>query len=933
MMSKNILTSVATLVFLSFVLTLSGCSDSVQSHMDKAANYRKEGKLHAAAIELKNVIQKEPRNGQAREALGEVALARGKYASAVEQLQRARKLGASEKKGEYPLPKALIGKQQYKKALAILHPDKAPDAEARATVKILRGQAYFGLKENQKAAHAFDAVLSAHPENIHALLGRTRIAEANGHYASAKKILNRVPPDQADNSEVWMEKGKVAYNQRKFTKATEAFQKTLALDGKPTPLTRQERFLARFHLTDAQLKNGQFDKAKSNVELMSKAVPGNPYVSYLEALLAYRSGDYRQTVVKLQVALNSKPNSKRVLRLLGAVKAKQGNFAQAETYLQKALAQSPQDPNTLEMLAKLHLQQKHPRQAIQALRTALTNHASNPHLLALLGEAYMQAGNREKAVTYLKQSASHATGDDGMQVSLAHAMTRAGDSKAALILLDAKSFKDHEHTGIRAEKVRIEALLGSRKNAQAIAEAKGYARKHPQDAQAQKLLGITYVAGGRGSDAKAAFQRALKIKPNDRGAEIYLGLIALQGNHPDTAARHFDAVLSQHPKDLTAMAGLVRSAGMKGDRQHMIKLLEKAHKSHPDNTGVQVALVRQYLKQHATDKALPIAKSLTQKHPENASVWRLNGFVQLAAGKKQKALESMQKAAKLAPKKPVYQLNRAQAELSNRQINQAMKHLQALRKKHPDYMPAARVLALVELQQGHADTALETARSLRSQHAAASYRLEGDLLRKQGKAGDAAAAYAKAYQAHPKRALAIRVFVLRRHAGQSHPEKLLKNWIKKHPDDSRALVVLAGWYGSKGKYDAASGLYRKVLARDDKNFTALNNLAVLYQKHGDQRALKLARKAHKLAPENPNAADTLGWLLVRSDKTDAGLPLLRKASKGAPHAPDIQYHLAYALAQTDDKQDARQILDKLLASDQSFESRTQARKLSRKLGQ
>jgi len=86
----------------------------------------------------------------------------------------------------------------------------------------------------------------------------------------------------------------------------------------------------------------------------------------------------------------------------------------------------------------------------------------------------------------------------------------------------------------------------------------------------------------------------------------------------------------------------------------------------------------------------------------------------------------------------------------------------------------------------------------------------------------------------------------------------------------------------------------------------LNNLAVLYQKEKDPRALAVAEKAYTLAPEKADYADTLGWILVEQGKSARGLELLEKAARLEPKNPEVRVHLAYALAQTGQTKRARE---------------------------
>ena len=62
-------------------------------------------------------------------------------------------------------------------------------------------------------------------------------------------------------------------------------------------------------------------------------------------------------------------------------------------------------------------------------------------------------------------------------------------------------------------------------------------------------------------------------------------------------------------------------------------------------------------------------------------------------------------------------------------------------------------------------------------------------------------------------------------------------------------------------------------------------------------------------------------------RNGGGLELLRSAAAGAPSNQDVQYHLAYALNSTGARDEAREILEKLVAEDKPFQTREAAAEL------
>jgi predicted Zn-dependent protease len=110
---------------------------------------------------------------------------------------------------------------------------------------------------------------------------------------------------------------------------------------------------------------------------------------------------------------------------------------------------------------------------------------------------------------------------------------------------------------------------------------------------------------------------------------------------------------------------------------------------------------------------------------------------------------------------------------------------------------------------------------------------------------------------------------------------------------------------------------------------ALNNLAWLLREREPQRALALAREAHRRSPDNPRFADTYGELLLRTGSPEAAVAVLEPAWQQSDD-PGIAVKHARALADGARAADARRVLRSLAGRE--FPERQEADALLERIG-
>jgi predicted Zn-dependent protease len=209
--------------------------------------------------------------------------------------------------------------------------------------------------------------------------------------------------------------------------------------------------------------------------------------------------------------------------------------------------------------------------------------------------------------------------------------------------------------------------------------------------------------------------------------------------------------------------------------------------------------------------------------------------------------------------------------------------------------------------------------------------LEGDIGVATGDLDGAAQHYrGLAKQGNREAALKL-ADVLSRAGNDVEAKRVLQDHLSAHPNDFGAELAMAGLVLKAGNTEASIARYSALNAKHADSPVVLNNLAWLFYEAKDPRATEMARRAFELAPQNPQVADTLGWILLQQDSgaTEA-VKLLESAAGAKPGDATIHYHLAVAYEKLNRRTEARRAVDRSLELGE-FPELTDAKSLKARL--
>jgi len=895
------------------VLGFIGACSKVSSdeYLQQAQDSLEKNEIQTAVINLKNALQQDPKNSQARYLLGKTYIRLGNGAGAEKELKAAQSLGLSSDQLVVPLGKAYLLQGKSENLLEELKPEPGFSNSLRAEVFVLKAQAHVALGDLDDATHLLNRALEESPGLLAALLVKARVAVMQGDLVLSQQLVDQVLTQQSDNLGAWLIAGEIARLKDDFILARKNYDKALTLE--PTNIA------ALLGQAGVGVAMGDFQSALQSAEQIQQHSPQNPLAHYVRGVVLYKQGQAEAAEQALQKVLKVAPGHLPSHQMLGSIYFTDGRFEQARVSLEKVLNVFPNDIAVRKLLASTWLKLGRPESAIPILEKILPANEGDSQLLALLGGAYMQNKDTARGTEYLERAVAQSPENALIQTQLALGRLASGKTTEAVDALETAVQLGQDV--FQADVLLILTHLRSKEFSKALDKAKQLGLKLPDSAVPENLAGAAYAGLEDLPAARESFEAALKIQPDFVPAVMNLAKLDQAEGNVKSAKARFEQIVKQHKGHVKAIFALVDIAVQEGNRAEADKWLNQVREQNVGDLQVGTLLVRYWMGRGDFTKAVDIARDMKKQHPENFAALRAYGLAQLAAGQKNNALETFNGLIEYYPDVAGAHTLLGKAYLATGDFTLAGRHAQ-------------QALAQLAVQNGDLDKAMRIARKLQKQRPtlAVGYQLEGDLQMHNKNFSAAAKIYASGFAKAPSGMLAVKHFQAeKKYRAKKADKTLLLEWLKQNPHDVSVRLVLAQAYSEAAKKQQAISQYEKILESHPRHVATLNNLAWLLYEVGNKNAVSYGQKAQKLAPDNPAVNDTYGWLLLQDGESKQGLEYLQKAYEGAPDVAEIQFHYAVALERNGQAQKARGELEILLEKHGDFPQAAEARALLAKV--
>ncbi len=472
------------------------------------------------------------------------------------------------------------------------------------------------------------------------------------------------------------------------------------------------------------------------------------------AQLALQRGDHAMALDYAQRAAQSAPNDPQLWFLLGYAARLGGRYGQSVDAYQRGLRISPSSLDGLSGLGQTYSLMGRTGEAERLIKQVLASDPRRRNDLAVLGDLYMRSGDYTAAIDWLGR---------------AERIEPAAQSE----LLLAVAYEHLNQTSLASHYLEL---------------AKSRAPNNPD---VERSLADFYRKAGNYSKAIDELKSIPNPKPDVMAELAYT--YSLDGKLED-AGRLYAQAATALPRDLGLQLSAAQAQIAIGSIEHATPFLDRAARLDPD-----------YYRLHA------IRGEIASMQDRDADA--VHEYIAAVAHLPTSPVEGVLYGIQLHMNLQALYRNLDEADLSHKQLEIAQTQIAALDEQGPDRPAFLRLRALIKLNAGQIESALNDMKEslALSPRDPNSLQLDGDLLMKAGRTEDAIAVYKKVLviDPHSRFALTSLGYASRAAGRDRDAEKYFNQLAREYPSSYVPYLALGDMYTARREFKKAQTSYAR----------------------------------------------------------------------------------------------------------------------------
>jgi tetratricopeptide (TPR) repeat protein len=632
------------------------------------------------------------------------------------------------------------------------------------------------------------------------------------------------------------------------------------------------------------------DEAGGHLNSVAAERPSWPAVLLAKAEIELQKENWEAAVANYHRAIDLGGRNVGVTRQLVQALIRCRRFAEAEREVRQLQSSDLTGSGLGRLAAELSLRNQEPALAVKTALETVSADSADYRDHVWLGQVLATANpGDENAEKHLRRAVALAEQAPETWVALVQYLASTGrpdEAKKAV----AEARKKVAPASLPATLAPCHEAL------QQLEDAGKYykqAAEEEKSATALHELARFYIRTGRAAEAEAPLRK------------ILAGETKANADEATQARRELATLLAGLPRRFAEALGLV---GLATDSTG--RLIEKTKLTGAD-AAVEQRFRARVLASGPTaalrNRAVDLLEDLAKRHALGAEDRFLLAHLYVARGARERARDLSRELITAEGSNPAYLAYHAQLALTLGQVDDAercaekLAQIEKQRRLEPNAIGAVELRAQVLELRGKTAEAIEVILPLtkkadvRPEHLSLLIGCQAREKRFAEALENCARAWAVCA---PEMAARISVAVVRTGAAEREQVARVDGWMakalaKNDKPTTELLLALADFRDFQGKYADAEEAYRKVLAREPDNCTALNNLAWLLaaREANDPQTLELINRAIEKAGPQPELLDTRAFVQLALKNHSGAREDLEKAAQAIPSATHY-FHLA-----------------------------------------
>jgi putative PEP-CTERM system TPR-repeat lipoprotein len=915
--------TIPKIIILLMAMALIGCQAEVSNteSMTKARAYLAESDTRSALIELKNAARADPSNAETRYLFGATLLEAGDFATAESELGKALDRGYDTNKVMPLLAKSLIYQSKFNEVIEL--PDAPASPAEHASFLASKSLAYLATGDIWTAREFIEQSLTLDPLAPYSRLAHAKLALAEDNVDEARTIATAITEDDPEYAQVWALLGDIAMEQRDFDSAVSAYSNSLN-DGRFWVTNSRK-------LAMAYLQNGQLDKSSEIIDPQIQGIPRDPTLNYIKGRILYLQGEYGEALKHFDIATQYSPPSSDAFLYTAYAHWFEGSISQAEFYANKYFNKWPDNVAIRTLLSLINYQKGQLAEAEAMLQPVIAGLPSESAMLLYSGILLKQQKN-EEALDILQQLSANEPESADVKTRIAAGYLAAGSFEPGVEQLESLALEDPQL--IQPQLLLYQTFYARGEFDKALEIARRLLEAEPDKPLPYQLMCQVYLARKETDKAKELLAESIERFPEDTTLRLYLADITMSEGDSEKAVEGYRDILKLDNGNLAALFRLAVLAAIEKDDAEMVELLQQAVENNPNVIGPKLILARYYIRTNQPEKVGLYLSGLSDEQMQARDILEVRALGAMAEQQYQQAKEGLLDLSSRYPKEFKYHYLLARVATELNEDEEAVTHLKRAADIQPQDLKTQIELARLYFRLKRYKDFSEQAEILATMdpESAGVLDIMGTEALLKNKPELAEQYFQQAYTKEPdQRRLLIYVRQLNTNGKTANASQLMEDWLNSNPNDVTVRLALADTLAVSGKKDAAVAEFKKVLAIDENNLMALNNLAWNTRKSAPEQALEHARKAATIAPRSAQVQDTLAMVYLANGLKEEASLAISKALEQSPTNSAYMYHEALIYRATGNLAASRSSLESALEDPKGFSEKKDAEKLYEEL--